>query len=88
MKLVGSKDSITFTVSMPDGYIAAVSGESQVERQKGNAASTKSPNISGTENGGILYLLFGDFGGGKTPLHKPYPYSLYIGRLTWPMAKL
>ena len=69
MKLVGSKDSITFTVSMPDGYIAAVSGESQVERQKGNAASTKSPNISGTENGtGILYLLFGDFGGGKTSL--------------------
>ena len=39
MKLVGSKDSITFTVSMPDGYIGAVSGETQVERQKGKLQS-------------------------------------------------
>ena len=26
---------------------------------------------------GFLYLIFGYFGGGETPLHKPYPYSLY-----------
>ena len=23
----------------------------------------------------VLNLIFGYFGGGKTPLHKPYPYS-------------
>ncbi len=26
---------------------------------------------------GILNLISGYFGGGETPLHKPYPYSLY-----------
>ncbi len=28
---------------------------------------------------GFLNLIFGYFGGGKTPLHKPYPYSWNIG---------
>ena len=39
------------------------------------------PKVSGTHNGGILYLLLGCFGGGKTPLHKPYPYSLLWVRI-------
>jgi len=38
MKIVGSKDTITFTVSMPDGYIAAVSGDCQVYAE-GKAAN-------------------------------------------------
>ena len=33
--------------------------------------------VSVPQNGGTKYLISGYFGGGKLPLHKPYPYSLY-----------
>ena len=35
--------------------------------------------LSGTSNRGILNFIAGYFWGGKTPLHKPYAYSLYYG---------
>ena len=41
----------------------------------------KSPRISGTKNGGFPgHLIAGYFGGGfSLPLHKPYPYSFFLG---------
>ena len=37
------------------------------------------PKVSGTHNGGILYLMLGCFGGGKTPLHKAVSTQLTLG---------
>ena len=34
---------------------------------------------SDTHNGGILYLMLGSFGGGKTPLHKAVSIQLTLG---------
>ena len=50
--------------------------------------STFPPKVSGTHNGGILYLMLGCFGGGV--LKKPYPYSLLWVRIPpfWVLANL
>ena len=55
--------------------------------RKVSNCSNKTQNIStkknsGTQNGGILYLMLGSFGGGKTPTNlKRYPYSLLWVRI-------